>query len=135
MSAGMMPKWLGFKLGESLNAIALESVLRVYHHPAANGSAIEAYEGYPVFIVPAAAIFAEQALDTSGLPQSLFNSHPATSQMNWVVVLKSDEASKIGFRVEKTFGPFVAEANKDEPTVRHEEMILHVVKPIGGMYG
>lgn len=124
MSAGMMPKWLGFKLDDSLYAIALESVLRVYHHPASDGAAIEASEGYPVFIVPAPDIFSEQAMDGSGLSQS-----------NWVVVLKSDEASKIGFRVEKTFGPFVAEANKEEPTVRHEQMILQVVKPIGEMYG
>ena len=134
MSAGALPKWLGFKLGEELYAIALESVLRVYHHPAVDGVSIEAQEGYPVFVVPATSVFIENS-NSAGSNSSVFSNLNVQTKMNWVVVLKSDEASKIGFRVEKTFGPFIAEENVRDETVMHESMTLHIVRPIGGTYG
>lgn len=120
-----MPKWLGFKLGDVFYAIALESVLRVYHHHAADGVSIEAQEGYPVFIVPASQVFADQNTDLTDI-------EPATA--SWVVVLKSHEASKIGFRVERTFGPFLAKEDEHQ-TIVHENMTLRVVRPIGGTHG
>ena len=130
MSAGTMPKWLGFKLGDMHYAIALDSVLRVYYHPVSQGVSIEAMEGYPVFVVPASGIFSEN----ENMLLSSIADETAPS-MNWVVVLKSYEAAKIGFRVERTFGPVIAKEDERLKTFTHDNMCFHVLKLIGGIDG
>lgn len=135
MTTGNLPKWLGIKLGEASFAIALDGVLRVYYYPAASRPTVEAQEGYPVFVVPAAAFLSESMAYGQPIEHSLSSIDIGTEQLNWVIVLKSDEASKIGFRVEKTFGPFTAEEDDRQGVVAYEEMVLRVVKPLGGKHG
>lgn len=135
MTTGKLPKWLGFKLGETSFAMTLDSILRVYHCPAANHPTVEAQEGYPVFMIPAAALLSESVPSGEPIAHALSSIDIGPDQLNWVIVLKSDEASKIGFRVEKTFGPFTAEEDDRQGVVAYEEMILCVVKPLGEKHG
>ncbi len=121
-------QWLGFEVGGKKLALPLGSVASVFYS-VANGQlegeyGLEVYEGVPVFLLSPEKLF--------DLSADLSSHNPAPS--SWVIVLRTDEDAHIGFRVQKTIGPFHAIKN-DLNQIEYLEQILNVVNPLEKNHG
>lgn len=121
-------QWLGFEVGGHKLALPLGSVASVFHS-ITNGQSdgaygLEVYEGVPVFLLSPEKLFDLSA----GLTSS------NTSPSSWVIVLRTDEDAHIGFRVQKTIGPFHAIKNELNQ-IEYLEQILNVVNPLEKNHG
>jgi chemotaxis signal transduction protein len=113
-------QWLGFEIGGAKLALPLNAVASVFHSVMQKASeksfGLEVYEGVPVFVLSPADLFGLELKALEAEAQSL----------SWVIVLRTNEDAYIGFRVQKTIGPFHALKNQ-ENQIQYLEQTLNVV--------
>jgi chemotaxis signal transduction protein len=113
-------QWLGFEIEGDKLALPLGAVASVFHSVVQKASeksfGLEVHEGVPVFILSPADLFGLQ----------LKHSQAEVQPLSWVIVLRTNEDAHIGFRVQKTIGPFHAQKNQ-ENQIQYLEQTLNVV--------
>lgn len=113
-------QWLGFEIEQRKLALPLSAVASVFHsvlHKVSDKPfGLEVHEGVPVFILSPSELF---GVDLSSLGNE-------AEPSSWVIVLRNQEDAHIGFRVQRTIGPFHAVKN-DENQIQHLEQCLSVV--------
>ena len=125
MKSNLM-QWLGFEVDQYKLAIPLGLVASVFYSPPDTDKhkhpyGLEVHEGAPIFLLPP-----ERLLECE------FERSPSLLQnqmLPWVIVLKTNEDAAVGFRVEKTFGPFEANLNSDL-SIQYGEQILFAANPV-----
>lgn len=121
-------QWLGFEVDGHKMALPLGSVASVFHSVAntqlEGAYGLEVHEGVPVFLLSPEKLF--------DLSLGLISANASPS--SWVIVLRTDEDAHIGFRVQKTIGPFHAIKNELNQ-IEHLEQILNVVNPLEKNHG
>lgn len=113
-------QWLGFEINQRKLALPLSAVASAFYSvllkTPAKPFGLEVHEGVPVFLLSPAELFGVElkTLENESEPSS------------WVIVLKSNEDADIGFRVQKTIGPFHAVINL-ENQIHYLDQVLDVV--------
>lgn len=110
-------RWLGLELGGERYALAMECVTAVFRQPAGQPWLLEerrlevaAHEGAPVFLLEASEVIHNAASEHHG---------------EWVVALRTSQASSVGLRVASVAGPFPAVEHQGKVT--HHEKVWHAV--------
>jgi hypothetical protein len=125
MKSNLM-QWLGFEVDQYKLAIPLGLVASVFYSPPnteiqKNPYGLEVHEGAPIFLLPPERLLVWGFEHSRSLLQNRI--------LPWVIVLKTNEDASVGFRVEKTFGPFESPLNMDR-SVHYGDQELIAVNPV-----